>query len=356
MGIEEEFLVIDQETGDLAGRAGDVLAAARPVLAGQVTSELSRCQVETNTPTCATLGDAEVELRRLRRGLADAAATLGAATIALASHPWSAWDDQEPNTDKAHYRALLDTHQQVAREQVVCGCHIHVGVDAPDERIMAMNLVRPWLPALLALSANSPWWQGDDTGYASYRTMVWRAWPTAVMPPWLADHQHYEDLVGALQSVGAIDAPSALYWWVRPASELATLEFRVCDVCLEPEDAVTIAGLARALTETCLDGGVRGAAPPDAVLDAALWRAARFGLEGALVDPAGSSLRPAPAVIAGLVEMVTPALREAGDLERVTCGIDRILRRGNGAVRQREVLTGSPDHSAAVATLRAASS
>ncbi len=249
-GIEEEFLLVDRTTGELAPKAEEVLDGAHQLVGDQVTSELSRCQVESNSSTCTDLEQATAELTRLRRALAQAGGTVGVAPVALASHPWSGWQDQELNLEKEHYRALVNLYQDVARRQVICGCHIHVGVDDPEDRITVMNRVRPWLPVLLALSANSPWWQGSDTGYASYRTMLWREWPTAEVQPLLGDHSEFERLVGMLQQVGAIDTPSALYWYVRPSAQLPTVEYRVCDVSLRVEDAVTIAGLVRALTDT----------------------------------------------------------------------------------------------------------
>jgi carboxylate-amine ligase len=342
-GIEEELLVVDAGSGDLVARAPDLLDAARPALGELIVSELNRCQVETNTEVCNSLDEASHQLEAFRNGLSKAGEELGLRPVSLASHPWSAWLDQTVNTDTAHYRTLLTDYQQVARETVICGCHVHVGVEDPDDRIVAMNAVTPWLPVLLALSANSPWWQGVDTGYASYRTMMWKSWPTATMPPRLRDYDEMTRLVDSLRAVEAIDDASALYWYVRPSSQLPTLEFRVADTCLRAEDAVTLAGLARALTVTVLQTRWDpDAAPPTAVLDSALWRAARHGLTSTLVDPVSATLRPAGDVVATLVEVVSSALRDAGDYQRVTEGVERILSAGNGASVQRAVLGAGP--------------
>jgi carboxylate-amine ligase len=342
-GIEDELLVVDATSGDLVARGGDVLNTARAELGDLIVSELNRCQVETNTEICTTLDEATGQLQRLRYGLLKGAETLGLRLVALASHPWSAWHDQTVNTDSAHYRTLLHTYQQVARETVICGCHIHVGIEDPDDRILAMNNVTPWLPVLLALSANSPWWQGVDTGYASYRTLVWKSWPTATMPPRLRDYDALNQLVESLQNVDAVDDASALYWYVRPSHKLPTLEFRVADTCLRVDDAVTLAGLARALTTTALETRSDLVEPmPVAVLDSALWRAARHGLDATLVDPTSATLRPATEVVHNLVEVVGPALRDAGDYERVADGVTRILVEGNGATIQRAVLQAGP--------------
>ena len=354
IGIEEELLIVGVESGDLVAGAPRLLEAARSELGelGEVVvSELNRCQIETNTTVVTDLGDAGAQLASLREGLVRAGEPLGLRTVPLASHPWSAWDDQVVNTDSAHYRSLLADYQQVARQQVICGCHVHVGVEDPDERVLAMGAVTPWLPVLLALSANSPWWQGSDTGYASYRTLVWKSWPTATMPPRVADHEALARLVEMLRAVEAVDDASALYWWVRPSSKLPTLEFRVADTCLRVEDALVVAGLARALTVTAIDERWE-AALPLAVLDSALWRAARHGLGATLVDPERASLRPAAEVVRRLLDLVGPALEEAGDRQRVGDGVERLLGEGNGAELQRTVLSAGPvGHAEALAAI-----
>ncbi len=338
VGVEEELLVIDA-AGDLVPRAKELLVATPDALDERVVAELSRCQVETTSRVCDDLDDLSAELVRLRSAVVDVGRPLGLRALAVASHPWAAWDDQSVNTDTAHYRRLLATFQQVARETVICGCHVHVGIEDPDDRIVAMNGVAAWLPVLLALSANSPWWQGADTGYASYRALVWGAWPMATMPPPLPDMAAFDRLAGELQAVGAVEDASGIHWWARPSHTWPTLEFRVTDVCLRAEDAVVVAGLARALTETALRRrDAMGDRPPAAMLDAGLWRAARHGLDERLVDPRAAELRPAAEVVAALLDHVADALVAAGDAERVHEGVSRILAEGNGAARQRDVL------------------
>lgn len=343
IGIEEELLVIDAGTGDLVARGPDLLDAVPEDIGGPVVSELNRCQVETNTNVCHTLDEACAQLTTLRSGLVRAGGSVGVIPVALASHPWSAWHDQTVNTDTAHYRTLLNDYQQLARETVICGCHVHVGVDDPDDRILVMNTVTPWLPVLLALSANSPWWQGVDTGYASYRTLVWKSWPTATMPPLLRDYGALEGLIESLRTVEGIDDPSAIYWYVRPSAKLPTVEFRVADTCLRVEDAVMLAGLARALTETAITTPWDpGDTPPTALLDCGLWRAARYGLTGTLLDPTTATLRPAAEVVGSLLKAVRTALVDAGDYDLVAENIQRVMTDGNGATVQRAVLNAGP--------------
>jgi carboxylate-amine ligase len=236
---------------------------------------------------------------------------------------------------------MEEAYRIVARQQVICGCHVHVGIPDRDLAIETMNRARPWLPVLLALSANSPFWQQSDTGYASYRLQVWQRWPTSGMPPALASAAAYDDLVAQLQSVEAIEDPTFLYWYVRPSGRYPTLEFRACDVCLDVEDAVTVAGLVRALAWTSMREAVDGrpsTCPPIEVLDAAMWRAARYGVDATLVSPTRLATRPAVEVVAELLAHVADGLDEHGDRDDVAGGVEAILRRGNGAARQRATL------------------
>ena len=231
-----------------------------------------------------------------------------------------------------------DTYQIVARQQVICGCHVHVGIEDPDLAVAVMNRVRPWMPALLALSGNSPYWQGYDTGFASYRLQVWQRWPTSGMPPELDSRQHFDELVGALEAVDAIEDSTFLYWYARPSARYPTLEFRVCDVLLDVDETVALAGLIRSLAWTCAAQEELGPpldAPPQEVMEASTWRAARYGLSENLVSPITQSVEPAAVVIDELLAFIADGLAFHGDTERITDAVHRIIRRGNGAERQR---------------------
>ena len=211
--------------------AGRVLPAARPELGERVQPELYRSMVEMNTPVCSTLGEVREAVRRARQVLVEAAGREGLRIAAAGTHPFSHWRDQAV-TEKPRYRNLAEDYQQVFREQVVFGCHVHVGFDDREAAIQAMNRTRPWLPVLIALTANSPYWLGADTGYASYRTEIWNRWPTAGMPHPFASRADYDALVETLVATGSVREPTKLYWDVRPSTKLETLEFRVADVCM----------------------------------------------------------------------------------------------------------------------------
>jgi glutamate---cysteine ligase / carboxylate-amine ligase len=292
-----------------------------------------------NTPVCATLGEVRDAVRRGRQALAEAAEREGLRLAAAGTHPFSHWRDQAV-TDKTRYHNLAEDYRQVFREQVVFGCHVHVGIEDREAAIQTMNRVRPWLPVLLALSGNSPYWLGADTGYASYRTEVWNRWPMAGMPQAFASRAEYDALVETLVATGSVREPTKLYWDVRPSTHFDTLEFRVADVCLAADEAVMVAGLARALALVCHDAAARGEpdpAPRPELLRAAKWRAARHGLAADLVDVLGRRARPAAELVRLLLAEVRPGLEAAGDLEEVTELVDATLARGTGAARQRAV-------------------
>jgi carboxylate-amine ligase len=338
LGVEEEFLIVDGATGDLVPRADVVLPEARKVLGDEVASELNLCQVEVGTPVCTTLAEVHSELARLRSGLAAAAAEVGCAVAPLGTHPYGMWQDQGVDVERERYRRMEEVYQIVARQQVICGCHVHVGFPDRALAIATMNRARPWLPVLLALAANSPFWQGTDSGYDSYRLQVWQRWPTSGMPPALNSAEDFDVLVEELQAIEALEDATFVYWYIRPSVRFPTLEFRACDVCPTVDDAVVVAGLIRAMAWTAATEEVDGRPfddPKQELLEAAMWRAARYGLGGTLVSPSAGAPRPAAEVVAELLDHLRPGLEAHGDWSEISDAVDGILRRGNGARRQR---------------------
>jgi carboxylate-amine ligase len=292
-----------------------VLPAAEPALGERVQPELYRSMVEMNTPVCSTLAEVREAVRHGRRSLVEAAGRQGLRIAAAGTHPFSHWRDQRV-TDKRRYHNLAEDYQQVFREQVVFGCHVHVGITDREAAIQTMNRVRPWLPVLAALTVNSPYWLGGDTGYASYRTEVWNRWPTAGMPQAFTSRAEYDALVETLMATGSVREPTKLYWDVRPSTKQETLEFRVADVCMGVDEAVL--------------------APRPELLRAAKWRAARHGLAADLVDVLGRRALPATELVQLFLDAVRPGLEAAGDLQEVTELVRATIARGTGATRQRE--------------------
>lgn len=340
IGVEEEYQIVHPTTRELRPRAERILSKAEAAVGSEVQPELYLSQIEIGTPICRTLTDVRGELGRLRRELITAAEKEGSRIAAAGTHPFSHWEDQ-PLTPKARYIGIAQDYQQLAREQMIFGCHVHVGIRDREAAIQVMNRARPYLAPLLALTANSPFWLGVDTGYASFRTEIWRRWPMSGTPQIFASRSEYDELVEALVQTGSVSDASKIYWDVRPASRFETLEFRVTDVCLTVDEAVMVAGLVRAIARTCYKQATEDKpfvhARPE-LLRAAKWRAARYGLDADLIDVEGGRALPAREMIEKLLGLLRPALEDHGEWDEVSALVREVTERGNGATRQREAL------------------
>ena len=338
--MEEEFLLVADDGSPRAVAAavlqhassqGDGDDAGEP--GGNLEKEFAQEQVETSTHPCTDLGALLEEVRAGRWRADSSAQHAGARIAALATSP----RDVEP-TVVVNRRAqdIATEFAQTARDQLTCGCHVHVEVADDDEGVRVVDHLRRWNPVLLALSANSPFWRGDDSGYQSFRSQVWGRWPTAGATAPFGDAATYRDTVRSLVESGTILDTGMVYFDARLSARYPTVEVRVADVCLDPEDAVLLGALVRGLADTALDGATEpGPQPRAEEVRVAGWRAARSGLTGDLVSPAtGRPVRAAQAVDE-LVRHVTPALERTGDLAWVREHLDALLRRGNGAQQQR---------------------
>ncbi|EGX55626.1 carboxylate-amine ligase [Streptomyces zinciresistens K42] len=313
IGVEEEYLLLDPVTGLPVPLADKVRRAAglAPFVAEQeVQSELLQAQVEVATPVCGTLDEAGGHLLRLRHAVTAAAERHGCRVAPSGTAPLR---DGRPEavTDKVRYRELLSRAPQLVAEQLVNGMHVHVAVPGREEGVQVVNRLRPWLPVLTALSANSPLWEGHDTGFASWRTVVFGRWPVSGMPPYFTDAADHDRRVQRLLRSGLISDVGQVYWLARLSARYPTIEVRCLDVQLSVDDAVPLAGLVRALVTTELAAAAAGEPAPDLapeLLRAALWHAARHGAGGTLVGPDGDS-RPAREVLDALLGHVAPAAR-----------------------------------------------
>ncbi len=337
IGVEEEFLLVDPESRRLIPQADRILPPAKELLGDQVAPELQSSQIETGTTICRTLDDVRNELVRLRREVSSAAQQEGKVIAASGTHPFSDWRSSKITPTEAYQRLERD-YQQLAREQIICGCHVHVGLKNREEAIDVMNRVHPWLSPVLALSVNSPFWLGIDTGYGSFRSEIWRRWPTAGTAHYFSSRSEYDALVQTLLDTGSIDAPARIYWDVRPSAAFSTLEFRVTDVCLTVDEAVMVAALFRALGRTChrmVERGEEGVRPRPELIKSATWRAARYGIESDLIDlEAGASI-PARDLVAKMLRFLEPDLVEHGEWTEVRELVEGVLARGTGSARQR---------------------
>ncbi|MFA1549434.1 carboxylate-amine ligase [Actinomadura chokoriensis] len=357
-GVEEELLLVDPVTGVPQAVSGSVISHAQRHdelfltggrRSGPLETELQREQLETATPVCTSLGELSEHVRSARLAAAESAAGIGADVAALGTSPVSVRPSLTP-TDR--YLRMLDAYGPAAGEQLTCGCHVHVGIESPEEGVAVLDRIRPWLPPLLALSANSPFWQGADTGYDSWRHQVWSRWPSSGPTELFGSAAAYRATVEALLATGALVDEGMIYFDARLSRNYPTVEVRVPDVCLDADDAVLIAAFVRALVDTAALAW-RAGEPPDPVradlMRLAMWRAGRSGLRGDLIHPCTRRAAPAFAVVAALLDHLTPALDRSGDLDTVTRLLHGLLERGNGARFQRDVHARTHDVAAVVA-------
>ena len=333
MGVEEEFLLIDADTYEPAPRVLQVLDDAKELTGAAVEPELHSAQIETATPPCGSVSELRRHLTGLRKGTAEAAGRHGARVAASATFPGRMGESGRLITPKPRYRQMPELSGTLAREHLISGCHVHVSVEDPGAAIRVINRARRWTACLVALSVNSPYWEGQDTGFHSFRTEVWARWPMAGPTGEFSGMEDYEQLLERLISSGVILDDAMAYWDIRPSRKFPTVEFRMADVMQSVDEVVVYAALVRALVETCLEG--EDLPLRTELLRAASWRAALNGLSDSLLDPAEGRAYPAREMIDRFVAYLRPALEEAGDLDEVREGMDRLFHRGTGADRQR---------------------
>lgn len=345
VGVEEELLLVDPKSGGARSAASRILkiTGGTPVeppgthLGGTIEHEVQQQMLETNTAPHADLGELEDDIRDCRRRADLAARGAGVRVIASATSPLPV----APRLfHDPRYERLFDAFGITASEQMTCALHVHVAVESDEEGVAVIDRIRCWLPILVALSANSPFWQGADTRYASYRSQAMLRWPTAGPTELFGSAENYHAAVAAMLDSGVMIDRGMVYFDARLSHHVPTVEIRVADVCADAADTVLIAALARALVETAATEWRDGDAAlqvPAAMLRLATWQAGRFGVGGNLLDPSTLTPRPAADILRDLVEHVRPALAANGDEALVESGVRAVLTRGNGAVRQRAV-------------------
>ncbi|MET7958396.1 MULTISPECIES: glutamate--cysteine ligase [Streptomyces] len=345
VGVEEELLLVDARSHEPRALSKAVLARAERRAQGDSVfePELHDQQLEFATEPRADMRELAVEICRWRAEAAQSAAEAGAAVVALATAPLPV---SAAIGESDRYQWMAKRFGLTAQEQLTCGCHVHVSVESDEEGVGVLDRVRPWLSVLLALSANSPFWQGRDTGYASYRSRVWGRWPSAGPAETFGSANLYHAQVDALIGTGVLRDKGMIYFDARLSHRYPTVEIRVADVCLQPADAALLATLARGLVETAARGWHAGApAAPVSVglLRMAAWQAGRAGTDGKLLHPATMLPAPATEVVGALLVHVRDALEDSADFEAAEVALRELLHRGTGARTQREVLarTGS---------------
>ncbi|HWM01187.1 MAG TPA: glutamate--cysteine ligase [Actinophytocola sp.] len=334
VGVEEEFLLVDAD-GRLAGRGPEIARAAEDPQ-GVVEPELALCQVESATGICHSPEAVLGQLTTLRAELTAVARAEGLRLLPSGC-PVLPEDERPEITPKPRYQRMAEHFGATARAGATCGCHVHI--DMPDRAmgVQVSNHVRPWLPVLLAVTANSPF-DGLDTGYASWRYQNWSRWPSAGPPPLFASLDEYDSIVAGMLRSGAILDRGMVYWDVRLSEHQPTLEFRVADVAATAGAAALLATLVRGLVALALERIEAGAAPdqlPDAMLRANLWRASRDGLSGSGLHPVTGAATSRHQQLADLLALITPVLGD--DLEFAAAGLASLRSGGSGADRQRAV-------------------
>lgn len=353
LGVEEELLIVDPSSGAPLPLGGSIVEIAHRWASGApftVTTELQSEQVECVSAICDGLDAVEASIRAGRACADDIARTLGSRIVALGTSPVTV----EPHILPVdRYQEIEERFGLTAREQLTCGFHVHVAVESADEGVAVLDRIRVWLPVLLALSVNSPFWNGQVTGYASFRRQVLSRLPLAGATEQFGSAERYRDLIDRYVATKVIIDAGMVYFDARLSQNHPTVEIRVADVCLDVDTAVLIAGLTRALVETAALEWRLDVPPISAgtsLVNLAMWRAGRDGLDGCLLEPGTWKPRPAAVVIDELMQRIGPALNALGDAERIGDLLDRHIARGSGAARQREVFARVGDLSDVVTT------
>jgi glutamate---cysteine ligase / carboxylate-amine ligase len=345
LGIEEEYLLVDRRTRDIVPDPPDaLLEACRAELGDHVHPEFLRCQLEVSTPVCRSLAEARAEIGRLRGTVAKVAGGWGLAPIAASTHPFAVWRPLK-HTRRDRYELLARALGAPARRLMICGLHVHVGVEDPELRIDLMNQVRYFLPHMLALSTSSPFWQGQDSGLMSYRLAVLKELPRTGVPEAFASWGDYARAVAVLVDASVIRDASELWWDIRPSVRFPTLEMRIADVCTTVDDTMTVAAvyvcvlsmLARLRRENVSWRRYR-----TMLVEENRWRAQRHGFDEGLIDFGRGAIVPYPDLFGEMVALVSGDARAHGCEADLLHGRE-ILRRGTSAHRQRAI------HAAALA-------
>jgi glutamate---cysteine ligase / carboxylate-amine ligase len=340
VGVEEEFLLVDPDSRRPQPAAAAVVARAESDLGDQVCGEFTRCQIEIKTAPCSGAGQLKDEIGRLRSRVAEAAIAEGLRLCASGT-PVIAGPEYCAVGDHPRYRAGAAQYRSMLDDFMVCSTHVHVHLPDRELAVRVGNHLRPWLPLLVAASANSPFHQGKDTGYADWRAVIRSRFPCLGPPPYAESLRHHEELATAVADSGAMLNAATPFWDIRPNPKLPTLEVRSMDVVADIDDTVALTMVVRALVSVSIDKaliGDPGPRPSSEVLRAAYWRAARDGWRGCGVDALSGQVLPASVQIARLLDHVQPALRRHGDSKTVHEFVDRLVTRGVGADLQRESL------------------
>jgi carboxylate-amine ligase len=336
LGIEEEYLLVDRDSLELAVASDRLIEDCLADMQGQVSPEFLQCQIEVGTKVCGTIGEARDDLRRLRACVAKHAKNHGLAPIAVSCHPFADWKTQH-HTDKDRYNALRRDLAGVARRMLICGMHVHVGVENDDLRVDLLAQFPYFLPHLLALSASSPFWQGQDTGLASYRLTVFDNLPRTGLPPRFESWAEYRRSVEVLIDLGLIEDTSKIWWDLRPSSRFPTVESRICDVAPRLEHTLSLAALTQATMRMLWrlsTKNQRWRIYERFLVAENRWRAQRYGTSDGLIDFGRRAIVPFPELLSEWQEILAEDAEALWCQQEILHAAD-LVRHGTAADRQR---------------------
>ena len=335
LGIEEEFAIIDPETRELRSHIQEILEYGKVILKEQIKPEMHQSVVELGTEICQSIVDARAHVIELRSRLAELAGRSGLKIASVGTHPFSHWRDQLI-TQGERYREIVKDMQQLARANLIFGLHVHVGIPDRDVAIHVMNQARYFLPHIYALSVNSPFWVGQDTGLKGYRLKVFERFPRTGIPDAFESLSEYEDYCKLLVKTGCVDNAKKIWWDIRLHPFFDTLEVRVCDAQSRVDDTLAIAALIQAVIvklHKLLSRNITFRVYRRRLLDENRWSASRYGIEGKLIDFGKEAEVDTRSLLNELLEFVSTEVNELGT-QREMAHIERIMREGTGADRQ----------------------
>jgi carboxylate-amine ligase len=349
LGIEEEFQIVDPQTRELRSRVTEFLDEGKMILGEQIKPEMIQSMIEVGTGICKNIGEARVDITRLRGIISKLARNKGLEIVAASTHPISRWQDQQIFDDE-RYEVLVQELQAVARSLLIFGLHVHVGVADPERAIHIMNAARYFLPHVLALSTSSPFWVGLNTGLKSYRSEVFKQFPRTDIPDHFGSHSAFQNYVDLLVKTGCIDNGKKIWWDVRPHPFFPTLEFRICDIPTRVDDTIAIAALFQAIVaklNKLIEKNLGFRLYRRMLVQENKWRAVRWGLDGKMIDFGKQKEVPVRDLILELLEFVDDVLDDLGSRKEVE-HVHTILERGTSADEQLQVYRDTNDLKAVV--------
>lgn len=335
VGIEEEYQVIDPKTGELTSYIAEFLERDAMLIKDSMVPEFLKSQLEVTSKVCKNIQEARKEVIRLRRLASDFAKQNNCEIIAAGTHPYSHWKDQVL-TDKERYHGLYDSMQYVAKRLLIFGMHVHIGIPDKDLRVDVMNQMRYFIPHILSLSSSSPFWQGQDTGFKSYRGIVFEDLPRTGPPETFDSSKAYDEFLNQLIRTNSIDSPSKIWWDIRPHYKFPTLEFRMCDSTTKVDEVVAIAALIQALVATMISNRKRNISWRDyrqSLISENKWRAMRHGINGKMIDLGAIQETDTKLLFLELLEIVQESAKELGTEKEIEY-IKTMLNNGTSADRQ----------------------